>query len=190
MKKCTELKYSLSMTKIRMLHGCVVTQLKWLPCKWGLCSFFCFVFLKHLCEKCIFFFAIMKCFPFLFFSSHKKHLGILSPSDSNIVNVEMHMKMAEMDFQNIVHPCCGLIEVQKWSIEHNRCYGSDVEKRIIEASAQNCPTFGEYCGGSIQLVWHMDRTMVLQWCLRVQSVETHMLPKLHWTATLCWTMEG
>ena len=82
-----------------------------------------------------------------FFSSHKKHLGILSPSDGNIVNVEMHMKMAEADFQNIMHPCCGLVEVQKWSIEHNRCYGNDVEKRIIEASAQNCPACSEYCGG-------------------------------------------
>ena len=69
----------------------------------------------------------------------------------------MHMKMAEADFQNIVHPCCGLVEVRKWSIEHNRCYGNDVEKQIIEASAQNHPTCGEYCGGSIQLVQHMEQ---------------------------------
>ena len=55
MTKCTELKYSLSMMKIMMLHSYVVTQLKWLPCKWGSCSFFCFVFFKHLCEKHFFF---------------------------------------------------------------------------------------------------------------------------------------
>ena len=99
-----------------------------------------------------FFLCNNEMFSFFFFSSHKKHLGILSPSDGNIVNVEMHMKMVEADFQNIVHPCCGLIKVLKWSIEHNRCYGSDVEKQIIEASVQNCPMCSEYCGGSIQLV--------------------------------------
>ena len=67
------------------------------------------------------------------------------------------MKMAEVDFQNVVHPCCGLVKVRKWSIDHNRCYGGDVKKQLIEASAQNCPTCSEYCGGSIQLVRHMER---------------------------------
>ena len=155
MTKCTELKYSLSMTKIMMLDACIVTQLKWLPCEWGSCSF---LFVLFFSKKSLRFFlsAMNKMFSISFFSSHKKHLSILSPSDSNIVNMEMHMKMAEADFQNIMYPCCGLVEIQKWSIEHNRCYGSDVEQWIIEASAQNCPTCGQYCGGSIQLVWHME----------------------------------
>ena len=87
----------------------------------------------------------------------KKHLGILSPSDNNNLIVEMYIKMAEADFQKVVYPCCGLVEVQKWSIQHNKCYGSYVERRIIETSAQNCPTCDEYCRGTIQLVWHMER---------------------------------
>ena len=91
-----------------------------------------------------------------FFSSDDKHLGVLSPFARNTVNVEMHMKMAEADFQNVVYPCCGLIEVRKWSVQHNRCYGSDVEKRVIAASAQHCPMCGQYCGGTIQLVQHME----------------------------------
>ena len=71
------------------------------------------------------------------------------------------MKMAEADFQNIVYPCCGLIEVQKWSIEHNRCYGSDVEKRIIAALAQNCPMFGQHCGEVVRYMeWDHGAAMM------------------------------
>ena len=91
-----------------------------------------------------------------FFSSDDKHLGVLSPFARSLVNVEMHMKMKEADFQNVVYPCCGLMEIRKWSIQHNRCYGDIVEKQVIAASAQHCPTCGQFCGGSIKLVQHME----------------------------------
>ena len=48
----------------------------------------------------------------------------------------MPQKMNKRDFQNIVYPCCGLVELKKWGVQHNRCYGGVIEAGIIEASAQ------------------------------------------------------
>ena len=57
--------------------------------------------------------------PYYFFRS-KKHLGILDPTaPRKLINVEMHEKMKEADFQNFVFPCCGLVKIRKWGVEHN-----------------------------------------------------------------------
>ena len=58
-------------------------------------------------------------------------ISILCPDDNDLINVEMHMKMQETNIQNVVYPCCGFFEVKKYNIEHNRCYGSDIEAKII-----------------------------------------------------------
>ena len=58
------------------------------------------------------------------FFRQKNHLGILNPDEpKKDVNVEMHEKMNPKDFQNNVYACCGLMELKKWGVEHNRCYG-------------------------------------------------------------------
>ena len=49
------------------------------------------------------------------------------------------------------------MEIKKWGVEHNRCYGGLIERRIIEASAQKCARCGAYCGGVIQLVRHSEK---------------------------------
>ena len=69
----------------------------------------------------------------------------------------MHEKMNPKDFQNNVYTCCGLMELKKWGVEHNRCYGGVIEQRIIKASAQNCGRCRAYCGGVIQLVRHSQK---------------------------------
>ena len=65
--------------------------------------------------------------------------------------------MDEQDFQNVVYPCCGLVEFKKWGVQHNRCYGGVIEAGIIEASAQKCDRCGAYCGGVVQLIWHYEK---------------------------------
>ena len=69
----------------------------------------------------------------------------------------MPQKMDERDFQNVVYPCCGLVEFKKWGVQHNRCYGGAIEAGIIEASAQKCDQCGAYCGGVIQLIRHYEK---------------------------------
>ena len=55
---------------------------------------------------------------------HKKHVGILDPNEpKKHISIEMPQKMDERDFQNVVYPCCGLVEFKKWGVQHNRCYG-------------------------------------------------------------------
>ena len=73
------------------------------------------------------------------FFRHKKHLGIIDPNEpKKHINIEIPQKMDERDFQNIMYPCCGLVEIKKWGVQHNRCYGGVIEAGIIEASAQKC----------------------------------------------------
>ena len=74
-----------------------------------------------------------------------------------LINVEMNEKMDETEFQNVVYPCCGLLKIRKWGVEHNRCYGGRMEERVIESSAQKCETCGEYVGGVIRLVRHQEK---------------------------------
>ena len=69
----------------------------------------------------------------------------------------MPQKMDERDFQNVVYPCCGLVNFKKWGVQHNRCYGGAIEAGIIEASAQKCDRCGAYCGGIIQLIRHYEK---------------------------------
>ena len=79
---------------------------------------------------------------------HKKHIGILNPDEpKKQISIEMPQKMNENDFQNVVYPCCGLMEIRKWGVQHNKCYGGNVEAGIIEASAQKCERCGAFCGG-------------------------------------------
>ena len=45
---------------------------------------------------------------------HKKHLGILDPNEpKKHISIKMPQKMDEQDFQNVVYPCCGLVEFKK-----------------------------------------------------------------------------
>ena len=82
----------------------------------------------------------------------------MNPTASRkLINVEMHEKMKEADFQNFVFPCCGLVMIRKWGVEHNRCYGGKIEERMIEASAQKCQICGEYVGGVVKLVRHQEK---------------------------------
>ena len=70
---------------------------------------------------------------------HKKHIRILDPDEpKKHINIEMPQKRDEKDFQNIVYPCCGLMEIHKWGVQHNRCYRGSVEAGIIEVSTQKC----------------------------------------------------
>ena len=70
---------------------------------------------------------------------HKNHLGILDPNElKKHMSIEMLQKMDERDFQNVVYPCCGLVEFKKWGVQHKRCYGEVIEAGIIEASAKKC----------------------------------------------------
>ena len=92
------------------------------------------------------------------FFRHKKHLGILDPNKpKKHINIEMPQKTDEKDFQNIVYPCCRLVEIWKWVVQHNRCYRGAIEAGIIEASAQKCEQCGVLCGGVVQLVWHYEK---------------------------------
>ena len=89
---------------------------------------------------------------------HKKHIGILNPDEpKKQISIEMPQKMNENDFQNVVYPCCGLMAIRKWGVQHNRCYGGNVEAGIIEASAQKCERCGAFCGGVVQLVRHYEK---------------------------------
>ena len=82
----------------------------------------------------------------------------MNPTASRkLINVEMHEKMKEADFQNFIFPCCGLVMICKWGVEHNRCYGGKIEERMIEASAQKCQICGEYVGGVVKLVRHQEK---------------------------------
>ena len=84
---------------------------------------------------------------------HKKHLGILDSNEpKKHISIEMPQKMDEQDFQNVVYPCCGLVEFKKLRVQHNRCYGGVIEVGIIEASAQKCDRCGAYCWGVTQLI--------------------------------------
>ena len=78
----------------------------------------------------------------------QKILNILDPNEpKKHISIEMPQKMDERDFQNVVYPCCGLVELKKWGVQHNRCYGGGIEVSIIEASAQKWNRCGAYCGG-------------------------------------------
>ena len=86
-------------------------------------------------------------------SRHKKHLGIFDPNEpKKHISIKMPQKMDEQDFQNVVYPCCGLVELKKWGVKHNRCCRGVIEAGIIEASAQKCDQCGAYCGGVVQLI--------------------------------------
>ena len=69
----------------------------------------------------------------------------------------MPQKMDEKDFQNVVYPCCGLVEITKWGVEHNRCYREAIEAGVIEGSAQKCDQYGPFCRGVIQLIWYYEK---------------------------------
>ena len=65
--------------------------------------------------------------------------------------------MNEMDFQNVIFDCCSLVLIQKFGMEHSRCYGSRTDEELIRASAQKCPECGTFCGGVVQLARHMEK---------------------------------
>ena len=84
---------------------------------------------------------------------HKKHIGILDPDEpKKHINIKMPQIMDER-----IYPCCGLMEILKWGIQHNRCYGGSFKAGIIEASAQKCERCGAFCGDVVQLVRHCEK---------------------------------
>ena len=92
---------------------------------------------------------------------HKKHIGILNPDEpKKQISIEMPQKMNENDFQNVVYPCCRLMEIRKWGVQHNRCYGGNVEAGIIEASAQKCERCGAFCGGGL-FNWYVTMKSIM-----------------------------
>ena len=116
---------------------------------------------------------------------HKKHIGILNPDEpKKHINIKMPKKMDERDIQNIVYPCCGLMEIRKWGVQHNRYYGGSVEARIIEESAQKCERCGAFVGTLFNSYDTMKNIMGRQTFKFVRYVEIHILPKWHWTAIL------
>ena len=96
--------------------------------------------------------------PYFFYCSFiKKNISMLSADDNCDVQVQMPMRMNEIDFQNVVYSCCGLVLVWKFGLQHSKCYGSAMDEELIKVSAQNCGLCGAHCGGVVQLARHMEK---------------------------------
>ena len=84
-------------------------------------------------------------------------MGIVGVEDKELVNIQMPAKMDESDFQNEVFSCCGLIAFTKWNVQHSRCYGNNVEERLIDASVQFCLQCGSPTKDVVGFIHHMEK---------------------------------
>ena len=116
---------------------------------------------------------------------HKKHIGILNPDEpKKYINIEMPQKMDEKDFQNVVYPCCGLMEIHKWGVQHNRCYGEVLRPELLKRLLRNANDVGLFVSALFNSYDTMKNIMGRQTFRFVHYVKIHILPKQHWTATL------
>ena len=61
---------------------------------------------------------------------------MLLMNDSVPIQVEMLARVNEMNFQNVVYDCCGLVMILKFGMQHSRWYGIKTDEELIKALAQ------------------------------------------------------
>ena len=99
------------------------------------------------------------------------------------INIKMPQKMDEKDFQNVVYPCCGLVEICKWGVQHYRYYGGSIEE-LLKHLLRNMKDVGLFVGVLFNSYDTMKNIMGQQTFKFAHYVGILMLPKRHLTATL------
>ena len=106
---------------------------------------------------------------------HKKHIGILNPDEpKKQISIEMPQKMNENDFQNVVYPCCGLMEIRKWGFNTIGATGEMLRPESLKRLLRNANDVGLFVGGLFNWYVTMKSIMGQQIFRFVHYAETHI----------------